>query len=264
VSEEALREAVLLETLARLLREKMGNGQAAVGGSGASTAIPPWRRTQESGIPPPIGSTPVENAERASPTEKVEAPLEKFIRVFGLDELAAKCLLKLQDDEAAFVIESCQHRLKYAKNPSAVVMIAIRGVAAKVGRRYYGSRETAEGDETKSVGELKMIGGSPEDELPDADVAETDPYLGMMEDDAEEEEEEEDHAEDQEVDISDSIGGQGASAPPTKRQRTESSQQIAPSELLKERLTVEVPAESAQDPRDDQDDALFFVDTGGA
>ena len=106
VSEEALREAVLLETLARLLREKMGNGQAAVGGSGASTAIPPWRRTQESGIPPPIGSTPVENAERASPTEKVEAPLEKFIRVFGLDELAAKCLLKLQDDEAAFVIES--------------------------------------------------------------------------------------------------------------------------------------------------------------
>ena len=105
VSEEALREAVLLETLARLLREKMGNGQA-VGGSGASTAIPPWRRTQESDIPPPIGSTPVENAERASPTEKVEAPLEKFIRVFGLDELAAKCLLKLQDDEAAFVIES--------------------------------------------------------------------------------------------------------------------------------------------------------------
>ena len=59
------------------------------------------------------------------------------------------------------------------------------------------------------------------------DKAETDPYLGMMEDDAEEEEEEEDHAEDEEVglqcvqvdphlipscpevDISDSIGGQG-------------------------------------------------------
>lgn len=55
-----------------------------------------------------------------------------------------------------FGLRSCQHRLKYAKNPSAVVMIAIRGVAAKVGRRYYGSRETAEGDETKSVGELKM------------------------------------------------------------------------------------------------------------
>ena len=51
---------------------------------------------------------------------------------------------------------SCQHRLKYAKNPSAVVMIAIRGVAAKVGRRYYGTRETAEGDETQVVGELKM------------------------------------------------------------------------------------------------------------
>ena len=53
-------------------------------------------------------------------------------------------------------LRSCQHRLKYAKNPSAVVMIAIRGVAAKVGRRYYGSRETAEGDEAQDVGELKM------------------------------------------------------------------------------------------------------------
>jgi hypothetical protein len=46
--------------------------------------------------------------------------------------------------------------LKYAKNPSAVVMIAIRGVAAKVGRRYYGTREAAEGDATQAVGELKM------------------------------------------------------------------------------------------------------------
>ena len=52
---------------------------------------------------------------------------------------------------------SIQHRLKYAKNPSAVVMIAIRGVAAKVGRRYYGSRETGEGGETQEgPGELKM------------------------------------------------------------------------------------------------------------
>ena len=53
---------------------------------------------------------------------------------------------------------SIQHRLKYAKNPSAVVMIAIRGVAAKVGRRYYGSRETAEGGESmEASGELKML-----------------------------------------------------------------------------------------------------------
>jgi hypothetical protein len=45
--------------------------------------------------------------------EKVEAPLEKFIRVFGLDELAAKCLLKLQDDEAAFVIESGPYPMSF-------------------------------------------------------------------------------------------------------------------------------------------------------
>ena len=59
--------------------------------SADSGALPPWRQKPED-LPP-------------SSVEKVEAPLEKFIRVFKLDELAAKCLLKLQDDEAAFVIE---------------------------------------------------------------------------------------------------------------------------------------------------------------
>merc|ERR1712129_75488 len=75
-----------------------------------------------------IGAAPV------APEEP--GPLDKFIRVFRLDELAAKCLRALQDDEAAFVIEACQGRLKFAKNPSAVVMTSIKGVAARVGRRY--------------------------------------------------------------------------------------------------------------------------------
>ena len=111
MSEEAIREAVLLETLSRLLREK-------IGADGASP-VPPWRRPQaEAGAPSVtsgIGSAiqpeepaaiPVTAADVIGATEiKREAPLEKFIRVFGLDELAAKCLLKLQDDEAAFVIE---------------------------------------------------------------------------------------------------------------------------------------------------------------
>merc|ERR1740121_1223196 len=69
-----------------------------------------------------------------------EAPLDKFIRVFRLDKLAASCLKKLEDDEAAYVIESCQGRLQKAANPSAVVMIAIRGAAQRVGRRYWGQR----------------------------------------------------------------------------------------------------------------------------
>lgn len=120
LSEEALREAVLIETLARLLREKVG-APAAV--------VPPWRQAQ---AVPPAPTAPTGQAsagsgsavgaasQAAAPdsqpsdvvvldatqeTEKREAPLEKFIRIFRLDELAAKCLLKLQDDEAAFVIE---------------------------------------------------------------------------------------------------------------------------------------------------------------
>ena len=100
MSEEAIREAVLLETLSRLLREKIG---------ASSAPVPPWRRPQESTdgaseVSPPVPEPPVEVI-GALPEAKQEAPLEKFIRIFRLDELAAKCLLKLQDDEAAFVIE---------------------------------------------------------------------------------------------------------------------------------------------------------------
>ena len=108
MSEEALREAVLLETLARLLREKMG-ATGTPGARAVSSTVPPWRRAQDAAEAPPVTEAPQkteESAENGSPAEKVEAPLEKFIRIFGLDELAAKCLLKLQDDEAAFVIES--------------------------------------------------------------------------------------------------------------------------------------------------------------
>lgn len=101
MSEEALREAVLLETLARLLREKIGAGTSA------NSTVPPWRRTVPQGEAPVSTPTdPVDTEKVEQEVEKLEAPLEKFIRIFGLDELAAKCLLKLQDDEAAFVIES--------------------------------------------------------------------------------------------------------------------------------------------------------------
>eukprot|EP00438_Fugacium_kawagutii_P000295 Skav205256 [mRNA] locus=scaffold1841:56862:58148:- [translate_table: standard] len=158
MSEEALREAVLVETLARLLREKIGATGTVARANSTDSTVPPWRRTEVPQGEAPVSTDPTVDTDKVEQNEKVEkleAPLEKFIRIFGLDELAAKCLLKLQDDEAAFVIESCQHRLKYAKNPSAVVMIAIRGVAAKVGRRYYGSRETAEGDSETAVAELK-------------------------------------------------------------------------------------------------------------
>lgn len=252
MSEEALREAVLLETLARLLREKMGTtGNSA---RSVSSTIPPWRREQAESTPqvPEANTEDKEREVEPEREEKVEAPLEKFIRVFGLDELASKCLLKLQDDEAAFVIESCQHRLKYAKNPSAVVMIAIRGVAAKVGRRYYGTRETAEGDETQVVGELKMIGGSPEHDLGDVEVAQTDPYLSMVEGEAEGEEEE-DIVVDQEVDASNSAG-----APALKRPR------IEPEQPLPKERSAEVPLADAAQDREDGQDTLFFVDTGGA
>ncbi|CAE6918645.1 unnamed protein product [Symbiodinium sp. CCMP2592] len=261
MSEEAIREAVLLETLSRLLREK-------IGADGASP-VPPWRRPQAevgapsvtsangSAVPPEEpAAIPVTAADVIGATEiKREAPLEKFIRVFGLDELAAKCLLKLQDDEAAFVIESIQHRLKYAKNPSAVVMIAIRGVAAKVGRRYYGSRETAEGGEShEGAGELKMIGGSPEDETETA--AQTDPYLaGVNDEDEEEDEEEEEHVVDEEVEP---VSRQGASEPPLKKPRVSD----VPAGY-QDRLTVEVwPKASPEEDPEPDDAELFFVDTG--
>merc|ERR1719215_781053 len=78
----------------------------------------------------PLGS---KDAPQSTPAD---GPLDKFIRVFNLDELASKCLRALEDDEVAFVIESCQGRLRYARNPSATVMTSIKGVAARVGSRY--------------------------------------------------------------------------------------------------------------------------------
>jgi len=172
---EEVREQVLVETLARLLREKTSEvaapaqstpGQGVPGPpAGAASAwlqsqpnsveedgadLPDWARKQTVS---PGKQAPLLPGSKAAPRMvapmkpvlglNIEQPLDKFIRVFRLDELAAKCLRALEDDEAAFVIEACQGRLKYAKNPSAVVMTSIKSVAARVGRRYWGDREKA-------------------------------------------------------------------------------------------------------------------------
>lgn len=136
------------------------SGQDAAGGSLSSTApageldVPDWKRkafrsrpatfadqpgptaASADRLPGGLGSTPPR-----APSAPAEAPLDEFIRVFRLDELATTCLKKLEDDEAAYIIDSCQHRLMRAYNPSAVVMLAIRHVARKVGRRYYLGRD---------------------------------------------------------------------------------------------------------------------------
>eukprot|EP00933_Yihiella_yeosuensis_P018497 TRINITY_DN1515_c1_g1_i1.p1 TRINITY_DN1515_c1_g1~~TRINITY_DN1515_c1_g1_i1.p1 ORF type:complete len:761 (-),score=235.48 TRINITY_DN1515_c1_g1_i1:293-2575(-) len=305
--QEALRESVLTETIARLLREKTGGGSLPPWRQSAAASAPaPKAKSEEADVPltdiakgakpgaapdpassrdprlapPPPPAPPAVAAGDASPAagdaqEPEDKPLQKFIQIFGLDELAAKCLMKLQDDEAAFVIESCQHRLKYAANPSAVVMIAIKGVAAKVGRRYYGSREAGEsaaGGSNKPM-ELQMFEGSPagKDEEEDAvegnvavadpyGVAGTDPYGGALaeDEDEEEEEEEEEMAVDQVVDAE-------ALPPAAKRPR------IAEETPPEPRLTVEVlppppvaVEDDAEEDAEEDGDAenLFFVDTG--
>jgi len=134
-----------------------------------------------------------------------EAPLDKFIRVFRLDQLAATCLKKLEDDEAAYVIVSCQHRLARAPNPSAVVMIAIKHVAGKVGRRYWGSRSDDElqalfaaaglggaerSDDKKGSKDLQIFMGSPVTKDGGGDLA--------GEEEVQEEEEEEEEGEEEE------------------------------------------------------------------
>jgi len=289
MSEEAIREAVLTETLARLLREKAGG------------AVPPWRQkatesssadaesTQKAATPAANSATSIadprlaakateEKAKKAeeekAPAPKEEAPLDKFIKIFGLDELAATCLMKLQDDEAAFVIESCQHRLKHAKNPSATVMIAIKGVANKVGRRYYGSRETGEGGKAgEGPGELQMFLGSPaspeaKEEVEQAEaeteaVAASDPYLtsgGAEWIEVEEEEEEEEKAVDEEVDP---VPRSTADAPPVKRARTELPPERLTVEVLPGTTVVEDAAEEDEDEPVGDGESLFFVDTGG-
>eukprot|EP00930_Biecheleria_cincta_P021622 TRINITY_DN15975_c0_g5_i1.p1 TRINITY_DN15975_c0_g5~~TRINITY_DN15975_c0_g5_i1.p1 ORF type:complete len:726 (-),score=196.67 TRINITY_DN15975_c0_g5_i1:198-2375(-) len=305
MSEEAIREAVLTETLARLLREKTG-------AAGSGSAVPPWRRSgtpAEASMPPesnedpkaasaastspassslpstdqqppPAGKTihvplagqsdaaHASTSSSASPPTKEEAPLDKFIKIFGLDELAAKCLMKLQDDEAAFVIESCQNRLKYAANPSAVVMIAIKSVASKVGRRYYGSREAGEGSKSKDRdSELQFFEGSPaspEANTADSDAAQPeiaaaqfDPYMaaepaGVLGEDeeVEEEEEEEELVVDQEVD---------PGAPQAKRARIEKSQESPAAGVL---ASVAEPEANGEDEDEENAGPLFFVDTG--
>lgn len=162
---EEERERVLVETLARLLREV-------------------------NALPPAAGhSGPIKPLEKATP--QMDAPLDRFIEVFQLDDLAAKSLRELEDDEVAAVIESLQGRLKRARNPSAVVMTSIRGVAARVGRRYWGEREKAEAlrasTKAKSAQPLQMFLGSPppgdsdsDSESSEHEVARADPYGAVL------------------------------------------------------------------------------------
>lgn len=268
---EEVRAQVLQETLARLLQQKTGapaTGAEAAFSAARAHVVPP----------PPWAPLPGKNGAAAAPdwqiggsiagtlaprkeagdhdhVRKVEGPLQKFIRVFGLDKLAADCLNALQDDEVAFVIESVQGRLAYAKNPSAVVMIAIKGVASRVGRRYYGSAQNTELQKLleahSSMGEsaakkvaqpLEMILGSP--------AAEEDEEEG--EDDEDEEEEEEAAVDEAEVNpyTGDAVVVDEA-APPAKKPR-----------LAASGAEVAGASPEAEEEAEEDDDGLFFVDTG--
>lgn len=232
-----------------------------------------------------------------------EAPLDKFIRVFRLDELAAKCLRALEDDEAAFVIENCQGRLTHARNPSAVVMTSIKGVAARVGRRYWGNREAGELEallaaagmgsggasaSRKTSGDLQMFVGSPEpspesdaeevnetsgaDVDPYGGVADADPYGGAMVVEEEEEEEEEEKAVDEVVDTNDADRAMVEADPDAKRRRIEAPAIVEldlddddkPAEEAATSGVVECAEAEAEDVSDGEDEGLFFVDTGGS
>lgn len=159
---DEVRQKVLEETLQRLMREKTG-AQASQGSAPQAPQV----------MEDPYGGVADPTARSQEQWQPRENPLDRFIKVFRLDALAAKCLRALSDDEAAFVIESCQGRLKKAKNPSALVMTSIKNVASKVGRRYYGNREAADlrallgGVDTSGINDgpkqdLKMIIGEPE------------------------------------------------------------------------------------------------------
>lgn len=295
---EEVRAQVLQETLARLLQQKSGATApvaAADAASGPKRVAPP-PRTQKGGAdaaqtefhadaPLPGmeepdwrhgGSIAGTVAPRREGFEydlgvapirvKPEGPLDKFIRVFGLDELAAKCLRALEDDEAAFVIESCQGRLAHAPNPSAVTMIAIKGVAARVGRRYYGSRYSSElqrlleqhsGAPDKNNAPLQIIMGSPAPaDSPEADEEE---------DDEEEEEEEEVSEPEVEISATDAVGRSPLVAA-TKRPRVgiAAPQAVKVSEPSAKRVkeTVIVASPEPENEAEEEDDGLFFVDTG--
>eukprot|EP00928_Gymnodinium_smaydae_P086716 TRINITY_DN71160_c0_g1_i1.p1 TRINITY_DN71160_c0_g1~~TRINITY_DN71160_c0_g1_i1.p1 ORF type:complete len:711 (+),score=163.04 TRINITY_DN71160_c0_g1_i1:176-2308(+) len=245
-----------------------GEGQEAGGGDwDAAGDVPDWQRagrTSAGGaVAPKALAAPrrevIGGAAAAGETGKPEGPLDKFIRVFNLDELASKCLRALEDDEVAFVIESCQGRLRYARNPSAVVMTSIKGVAARVGRRYYGSRYNSElqrlleahalGSNAvkKDNGDLQFFCGSPSPEADGAAEAVSDPYA-IMDLEAEEQAATEE---------SEKRKGatKAADEPAEKKLRVE---------ILEECGVVEVPAGSPEKDEEEDDDAgLFFVDTGG-
>eukprot|EP00929_Paragymnodinium_shiwhaense_P033389 TRINITY_DN18340_c1_g1_i1.p1 TRINITY_DN18340_c1_g1~~TRINITY_DN18340_c1_g1_i1.p1 ORF type:complete len:691 (-),score=241.00 TRINITY_DN18340_c1_g1_i1:71-2143(-) len=273
---EELRAQVLQQTLARLLSQKTGGGSVA----GTAMGVQP-AQGQFPGVPPPPappgqlaedaipdwqkGLTNEERAKLAAPRQEArkrlenEGPLDAFIRVFKLDELAEKCLRALADDEVAFVIESCQGRLKHAKNPSAVVMTSIKTVAARVGRRYYGSKYNSElarlleahaagkpltaGKEPEGITGIEDIAAPPEaeaaEEIGDDEggVAE-DPYGAV-------------------VDLEDLDDD-----PPGKR-AADGDVSAAKKPRVEPLGVVELAGGSpADDDEGEDDDNLFFVDTG--
>ncbi|CAK0814910.1 unnamed protein product [Prorocentrum cordatum] len=303
---QAVRGQVLQETIARLLREKQsssGPRSRAQDAAQASGGTPRWaparaeHRAAGQAAGAPVGASPQRPSgpvpwrrlepQAAQATSSTEAPIEKFIRVFALDELAAKSLRALEDDEAAFLIESVQGRLQHAKNPSAVTMSAIRNVASKVGRRYWGNRETGDVQSTPpnrpdgvEGGQLQMFLGSPPaspeafpdtsaEAVPHTPVA-TDPYLAAA-----------DPYQELEspvvVDLVDDDDGDGAHLEGSAAECAEDENQLAPEQApaSSKRRRVEGVAfettaasplleqdDAHEEVEDDEDSTLFFVDTG--
>lgn len=167
---EDMRERVLQETLARLLKSKRSRPHAVGNPSvGIPTSQPVAMAAATSSVLSPVHvnspTWPQEDGaceEELVPdwkrrvcvngrqtvqvpalriTDNEEDLLGRFCRVFGLDLLARGSLYALEDDEASNVISSLQGRLGHVKNPSAFVMIAIKSVVSKVGRCYWGSQE---------------------------------------------------------------------------------------------------------------------------
>lgn len=174
--------------------------------------------------------------------------MDKFIRVFGLDRLAATCLKKLEDDEAAYVIESCQGRLKHAPNPSAVVMIAIRGAAQQVGRRYWGKRGAAKPDALFAADALGCGNEGQEEEQ--AENREIEFIMGSPSQEADEEAEE-----------ADETGN--CAEPLAKRRRANLDPLEELTDLPAAKAEVCSPPNSPEDDAvEEGDDDVFFVDTG--
>lgn len=181
--------------------------------AGDRKAVVPKRRQQ---VPQNYGRRPDElrgrrpAAQQENSTTIIddddESIVDYFIRTFKLDLLASTSLRRLEEDEVKHVIASCKTRLTRAPNPSAIVMLAIKNVAARVGRRYHQTEglrsmlkkpETVvDDDEEDLVGEvndLQVFGISPspqaeacedeegedenlEEAVEEVVEAETDPY----------------------------------------------------------------------------------------